>query len=259
MNDERIADLIQAELDDRLSDAERHELDALLRDPAARALRDELHQTVAALSALSELEPPAALRRALRAALPTAAVTAAPASPSLIDRLRGSLGLPAVRTAGAFAAGLAVGAVAVGLGPGSSDLDMAALTGTMAGYETGSSDAIDRLIMELPGVEGSIGLHRRGGLYVIEYDLEAEQPVDVVTDYTGTDAKFNGFAHIGDSDTRAVAEGRQVRLTIDGHRRYAVFLSRPRGSAGEIEIGLYDGEALLHRDNLTVPAAANRR
>mgnify|MGYP007113699480 CR=1 FL=1 len=33
------ADLIQAELDDRLSDAERGELEALLQDPAARALR----------------------------------------------------------------------------------------------------------------------------------------------------------------------------------------------------------------------------
>jgi hypothetical protein len=258
MNDERIADLIQAELDDRLSDAERGELEALLQDPAARALRDEFHQAVAGLSALSELEPPAALRQALRGALP-AAGTVRPANPSVIERLIGCLAPPAVRIAGAFAAGLAVGVVAVGLGPGSSDLDMAALTGTMAGYETGSGDAVDRLTMELPGIEGSIGLHRRGGLYVIEYDLDAAQPVDVVTDYTGTDANFSGFAHIGDSDTRAVAEGRQVRLTIDGHRRYAVFLSRPRGGAGDIEIGLYDGDALLHRDNLTVPAAADRR
>ena len=258
MNDERIADLIQAELDDQLSDADRRELEALLQDPAARALRDEFHQTVAGLSALSELEPPAALRRALRSSFPAANSTVTP-SPSLLERLLGSLALPAVRTAGAFAAGLAVGVIAVGLVPGSSDLDMAALTGTMAGYEAESSDAVDRLTMDLPGVEGSIGLHRRGELYVIEYDLDADQPVEIVTDYTGTDANFSGFAHIGDSDTRAVAQGRQVRLTINGHRRYAVFLSRPQGSAGDIEIGLYDGDALLHRDNLTVPEATDRR
>lgn len=259
MNDERIADLIQAELDDRLSEADRRELEMLLQDPVARALRDEFHQTVASLSALDELEPPAALRQTLRSSLPAPAGTVIAERPSLLERLLGSLALPAVRTAGAFAAGLALGVVVVGLGPGSSGTDMAALTGTMAGYQAGSSDAIDQLTMELPGVEGSIALHRRGGLYVIEYDLAADQPVEIVTDYTGTDANFSGFAHIGDSDTRAVAQGRQVRLTIDGHRRYAVFLSRPRGSAGEIEIGLYDGDSLLHRDNLTVPATAKRQ
>jgi hypothetical protein len=129
----------------------------------------------------------------------------------------------------------------------------------MAAYEAGSDDAIDRLTMTSGGLAGSVGLHDRGALYVIEYDLETDRPVDVVTRYRGEEAAFNGFAHIGDSNTRAVAEGRRVSLTVEGHRRYAIFLSRPETEPGEVEIDFYAGDELLQRGSLRVPAVAQAR
>ena len=253
MTEERRLELIHAEIDGRISDPERAELDALLgTEPATRQLRDDLRIVADRLAELPQVEPPATLRQAIHAALPARARQ--DVGPRLGERLRSWLATPATfKLAGAFAAGLAVGAIVLSPDAG---MDLRQLTGTMAAYESGEDDAIARLTMDEPDVAGSVGIHHRGALYVIEYDLSTEQPVDVVTDYSGANASFNGFAHIGDSDTRAVAEGRRVRLTIDGHRRYAIFLRRPKGGEGQIEIGFYAGDKLLHSGNLRVPAVA---
>jgi hypothetical protein len=253
---ERELELIHGEIDGRLSDAERTELAALVAvDPEMRALRDDLRHVVEQLEDLPELEPPGALRRAIRGALPRQApADTAPASAPLAARLRRWLsGGETLRLAGVFAAGLAVGAIIIAPDAG---LGLRELTGTMAAYDAGRDDAVDRLTMDLSVVAGSVGLHDRGSMYVLEYDLDTERPIEVVTAYSGEEGAFNGFAHIGDSNTRAVAEGRRVWLTVDGHRRYAIFLSRPRTQEGEIEIDFYAGEELLHRGSLRVPAMA---
>ena len=253
---ERGLELIHGEIDGRLTDAERAELAALVAaDPEARALREDLGRVVEQLEDLPELEPPGALRRAIRGALPgSPAMGPSAESPPPAARLRQWLsGGETLRLAGVFAAGLAVGAVVLAPDAG---LGLRELTGTMAAYDAGRDDAVDRLTMDLSGLAGSVGLHDRGSMYVIEYDLDTERPIEVVTAYNGDEGAFNGFAHIGDSDTRAVAEGRRVWLTVDGHRRYAIFLSRPRSQEGEIEIDFYAGEELLHRGSLRVPAAA---
>jgi hypothetical protein len=252
--EDRRLELINAEIDGRLSPSERAELEALLAaDPATLELRDDLRTVAEQLADLPELEPPGALRRAIRGAMSSAAAPPE-GEVSLASRLRHWLGAPAtLRLAGVFAAGLAVGAFVLAPDQG---LGLRGLSGTMAAYEAGADDAVDRLTMDEAGITGSVGIHDRGSLYVIEYDLTAEEPVEVVTAYKGSDASFNGFAHIGDGDTRAVAEGQRVWLSVDGHRRYAIFLSRPESQAGEVEIDVYAGDRLLHRGNLRVPAVA---
>ena len=69
MNDEqRLLELIQADLDGRLDGAEKAELARrLLADPAARRLQGELRQTDTLLRDLPQAQPPDELTSAIRA------------------------------------------------------------------------------------------------------------------------------------------------------------------------------------------------
>ena len=65
MPDDRMLELLNAEIDGELSAAERAELSQrLLNDPQARTAREELRRTCTGLDALPRAEPPAELRNA---------------------------------------------------------------------------------------------------------------------------------------------------------------------------------------------------
>jgi len=71
MLDDRMLELLNAEIDDALSASERAELSRrLLNEPEARAARVELRRACSGLDALPLAEPPADLRERILAALP---------------------------------------------------------------------------------------------------------------------------------------------------------------------------------------------
>ncbi|MFB3063147.1 MAG: anti-sigma factor, partial [Gammaproteobacteria bacterium] len=68
MNEHKYMDLIQAELDDQLSDGQRAELDTLLRESAeARADREEYRDLAGLLRQVPSRQPPESVRQCILA------------------------------------------------------------------------------------------------------------------------------------------------------------------------------------------------
>ena len=150
-DDQRLQELIQADLDGRLDGADKAELARrLLADPSARRLQDELRRTDTLLRDLPSAEPPGDLRPAVQEAL------------GLSNHNRGGRRVADGGVGFRLAAAVVAGVVVVGLGYGllSERQDTTALQGSVAAGATpvatlqaGSGQVVIRL--EETGADGT--------------------------------------------------------------------------------------------------------
>ena len=253
MIDQRVENLIHADLDGEMTGEQTAELDAALTaDPAAKAFRLELRQIADVIEETPPVEPPPGLGRAIRAALPQPAPAA---RGGLFDWLRSAWPAP-LAYGGVFAAGALAAVAVLDITPEMTGggLDIGALSGTMARYESGQTAAVDRITFGPDDFSGTVELHKRDGMYVIEYDLRSTRPLHVATEYQGAGNAFRGFAGLGDEQVlTTTADGRALVLTIDGRGEYAVFLSDEQTSGARIDVRVLDGDRLLQRGSLELP------
>lgn len=247
-------ELINAVVDGEADDEQRRELEALLAaDEEARAAHDELAELASMLNAVEAIPPPAELRyQILDACRPKTR------DPGLRGLWSGIWSAPAVRYAGAFAAGAALAAVFI-----SSDRisqtafdDVTGLVGTISrSVDDQYGDA--RLTLSRNEIAGTVVSRREGPLMVIDFDLVSSGPIDIVADFSRGDIWFNGFAQLENPGTSVHADVGKVTLRMQGKRRYAVFLYN--GSAGPATVNLkffIDGR-LLAEENLRFGEAKN--
>jgi anti-sigma factor RsiW len=173
--------LIQAEIDGELDGRQRAELArALLADPAAQALREELRRLCAALDALEDVDPPRQLRQSILDALPQS-IRAPAWSWWPAPRLR-----YAALIAGVFAAGTIVYETLNGPPPTVRDV-----AGTMAAADIPTT--VDTVRLGNGAVVGRVSLYRNRAGLGLEFELVAEAPVDVLVASEGHTLRVNGL------------------------------------------------------------------
>lgn len=224
---ERTMQLINADIDGELSQAEQLELESILESSAeARAMKAELLKLNNLMSKLPAQQPP----------------------PDLKDRILQTSKLPVQKptfsisgwfasfqpaTAGlAFAAGLLL---TVGFYELSSDRlvsgDAVSMVGTMvAGQGSGPALLKDDMILKGDGFSGSISLRESAGVYVLNFDLDSESKTEVEVGLDDTGFSFGGFAEVkGDAKTvfdSVTMSGGALRVVNQGHQQFAVFLRK---------------------------------
>jgi hypothetical protein len=189
MIDERNIELIHADLDGELSREERAELArVLLANPEARALRDELSRLFGELARLDEVSPPAGLTTSVLARIPAAG----PARRwGVISG--GWDGRAALRYAAVFVGGLLTSAAVFQLGRhGAVAPDVSELVGTIGGHDIAAQQTpADRIRLELDQVDGTINSWELGSQLVLELDLRAREPVEVVAHHGDQTVRFS--------------------------------------------------------------------
>lgn len=253
--EQKYIELINADIDGEIRAADRAELDAFLaRSEEGRALHAELQELGRTLNALDALEPPPHLRRTIMNALPASSAAPRKSRGFMLTLME----LPALRYAASFAAGAVLTMSVVGSKKISDEAfdDVTGLVGTISDPAS-LGPAADSLEIEISEVAGTVNLRSAGTLLVLDFDLAASKAVEIVADYSDKSIWFNGFAQLESSGTSVSAEVGEVTLSMEGKRRYAVFLHNQSGR--DVEIGLKfmsDGE-LLHASTLNYAAANN--
>ncbi len=237
MIDERKVELINAELDGELSPGERAELaQVLLADPEARAFREELRSLSGELAKLENVIPPADFATSVLSALRSRRA----ANPAVPSARRWQSG-PALRYAAVFVGGLLASTLLLRLAmhdearPAVSEL--VGTIGGQGGTERGAP--IDRIDVALTQVRGTVNSYRIGTQLVVELDLTATEPVEVV---------------LGNGDqTMRVSLGSQPNA---GPERMLWLPDDPPGGR-QIDIQVYGGGRLLHRAALRSSGAVD--
>ena len=244
--DERIAELIQLDVDGELDEAGREELQPILaQSETARQFQQEMQRVAGLMNQAPELDPPA----------------------SLHHRILSSIDLPAKEGLMEWAAdwfrpvsyGLAVAAgvlLAVGidqLGP-EDPADMGNLVGSMV-------NSSGRLAVEPAGVltireqqlQGSINLKPLGEAWAIEFDLQTSREVEVSINLESAGLGFGGVA---DPDSRIdllEVSGGTVRVMNQGSHPFVLFVrgkARQDGRPHEIGISVSQAGQMIYQGTL---------
>jgi hypothetical protein len=228
MIEDRHVELIHAELDGELTPEQRAELSRLLlANPEARVQRDQLARVFGALERLEQEAPPPGFSDSV-----LAAIGIVPASPQ--STRRSWYTAPAFRYAAVFVAGLLLAALL--FGPGARQVvhpDVSDLVGTIGQRAGDHGSAIDRVELDLVQVRGVVNSYQVDGQLVVELDLKASEPIEVVARHAG----------------------RTVHMSL-GHRSDAmaervIWLPTAQGDAGSgVELEIYGGDQLIHRGSL---------
>jgi len=229
MIEDRHIELIHAELDGELTSEQRAELSrVLLANPEARSLRDELNRLFGALAQLEDVEPPRELHASVLTAID------AQSGPARSVRRSWYAG-PVFRYAAVFLGGLLASAILLGpgarqaAGPGVSDL-----VGTIGGqHAAGRGAPIDRVELDLAQVSGAVNSYQLDGQLVVELDLMANEPIEVVATHGGQTVHFSLGSQPDTSPERVIW--------------------LPTGKSqteAAVQIEVYGGGRLLHRDSL---------
>lgn len=234
MHDDRLNELLNAELDGELDGAGQAELERLLSASAeARARREELRRVADALSHLKPVEPPADFASSVFAALRPNGAKVVPFRGAVPKAQR--RWVPYV---GALAAGVALGAIglSVWLAP-RAEFDAASLAGTMTDpTHRAAGKVLDRVAVDSNGLTGSASLHEADGLWVVEFDLNSAAPVEVLAIYDGTLVRLQGFVRPQPTSEAVLAGPGRLSFVNEGAQRAAIYLRPADAAAGQVRL-----------------------
>jgi len=234
MLNERITDLIQADIDGELTDHDRAELSrALLQSQEARKFRDDMIRINGLMASIPSLDPPFGLQHKI--------INAIKLPKRVQFSARTSRWLQPASYALALAAGVVMGIGLAQMSPRETQ-DLSTVVGTMLSQpESQHGSAGESLAIRLDYVQGNIKRSYLDHAMALEFDLTSDEPVEVTIDLSGTGMRFGGFA---DQDFASalekfeVSDGK-VHLRSSGNQQYVVFLRNgPEGAERSQDIGI---------------------
>jgi hypothetical protein len=250
--DPKYFELIQADIDGEIDDTGKAELENFLADSEeGRAVYGELETLCRSLDGMPTIDPPAHLRHVLLNQAPIRA--ASRPSPGLLQRLFSG---PALGYVGMFAAGVALTLALVDSDQISRSAfdDVTGLVGTIADSEFAVPEH-GTISVDKSEVAGTVTLRSTGPILIVDFDLSARQPVEIVAAYSDKTIWFNGFAQLESSGTSVAAEAGAVTLNMDGKRRYAVYLNNPGMRPATIDLRFMADDQVIHEAQLSFSEA----
>lgn len=261
MLDQRIMELINADIDGVLGQQERRELQSVLdASPEAVTFRLELLELNNAFHNLPELDPPPTLARDILAQIEL------PARRKLFDFVGFLAELNPAAAGLAFAAGLLLTVGFYEMGTRNvTQQDIVNMVGTMvAGDQVkipiegdGAPDQGGRLVLDLEGLSGTVSLNVSENGQALEFDLDSSQVIEIELGLEQAGLVVSGFAQDdrGDGtfiDTLELAGG-TMRVVNQGKHHFVVFLRPTPGTDGQgkkINIGISRGGERVYENTL---------
>jgi hypothetical protein len=239
MIEPRLEDLVQREVDRQTTPEESRALQELAERRAdVSAYLERIRGVSRQLEAMEPIEPPPDLMEEVMRT-----VRRTPHAPPVgwLETLRLALRPTTLRYAGAFAGGIALGALVVALA-GTSPLsrnDRPALSGTMLpGDRRAGLATVDHARLEVEGVRADALARAGGGLVEVELQLASDRAVDVSLGFDGRTLSPVSFerSRPGDDDVRLGAD--QVQLRHVGQGRYVFRLETREASPSVLRLKL---------------------
>jgi hypothetical protein len=250
----KYVELMNADLDGEISDAERIDLAKFLEaNPEAAAMRAKLGELCGALDEMGQMDPPPHLKYAILDSLKKSGGSSRGRVKSGGLGLRQLFAMPALRHAFTFGAGAFL-TFALISSDRISDQAFDDVTGLVGTISDSAPDATGQNTIRLTSNEiaGMVSTHVAGSLNVVDFNLAAEGPVEIIAEFSGHELWFKGFAQLESDDTRIIADEGMVRMHIQGRNRYALYLQHTNDIDTTVTFKFYSAGNLIHEDSLII-------
>jgi hypothetical protein len=247
----KYVELMNADLDGEISDAERIDLAEYLEaNPEAAKFRSELGELCGSLDELEQVEPPPHLKYAILDSLQKPRPAQRESAGFEWQQL---LGLPVLRHAVTFAAGAFLTFALISSNQISDQAfdDVTGLVGTISesAQEATGQNTIRLTSNEIAGI---VSVQAAGSLNVINFNLAAEGPVEIVAEFSDHDLWFKGFAQLESDNARILADEGVVKMHIQGRNRYALYLQHTNDIDAPVNFRFYAAGNLIHEAELMI-------
>ena len=242
MLDERLAELIQADVDGELGPEQRAEVtQALEQSEEARVYHSEMLRVARLMTETPEQDPPWGLRQRILDSIELPAMSAGWFRPA-------SYGM-------AMAAGVVLAVGVLSIAP-MGNKELGSLVGTMVSngqdIPRGAEAGLD---INHPEIKGQVWLKNLDEAWVVEFDLESKGAVDVTIDLNNTGMRFGGYAdqagYTGEEQLQV--SGGEVRVVNQGTRHFVLFLRsipEQQVSPQEIRIAMNRQGEMIYQGSL---------
>lgn len=245
--EQKFTDLIYADIDGEISEAEKAELQAFLSDNAeGRALHDELASLCNTLDSVEQEAPPPYMRHIIMNSVPP--TRSKEESPGFLQIL---LATPALKYAVTFAAGVFLTLSMLSSSEISNQTfdEVTGLVGTVA--EPVNTTFARSVTLSETDIAGTVSLRSAGTLMILDFDLVSTDHIEVQADYTDKTIWFNGFAQLESEGTTVSAGTGRVRLSMEeGKRRYAVYLQNKGARSTTLSLRFLADGKVVHQAKL---------
>ncbi len=243
---ERIAELVQADVDGFIDESDRAELDAALEVSAdARAFRQETLQLTNILAAVPELDPPTGLHGRI---LDSIELPSARQLPIWLTGL-----FQPISYGMAVAAGMVIMVGVLNFLPLNDD-EMTNLVGAMVQEGDGlPSTSQGQLGVDLETVQGTILLKNLGGAMALQFDIVSAEPVKIGVNLGESGLEFGGFANDAGGVREIEVSGGNVQVTNQGTHQFVVFLRPIDGvdtGARNLEVSISQNELRIFKGSI---------
>jgi hypothetical protein len=251
--EQRVIDLLNAELDDELSVAERRELEEMLAaSAAARAAREELQIVNKALRGLPQVEPPEYLQESIERQVRLPAGDAASGG----SQRTGWLSSNSLRAGAALAAAvvLTVAVVQMDIGP-IDDLDEQDLVGTV--IQPQDSILLDKATIANELFIGRVELRESEDFYLLKLHLASTARIDTNVNFSGLGLQFAGLDGAQGEDAVSHPEDEVVVISSLGKRDFGLKLRPGRDTLVDrpvaMELEFFVDGSLVDEKSLGLP------
>jgi hypothetical protein len=258
--DPKIEELMWLEIDETISPSDREVLNAYVVSHAdAREHLAQLRQMASLFGQVGEIDPPSELRGRILRALENATAPVAERV-GILDRFGAFFTpRPVWRFAVVAAAGIFIGVLGYHLfrqGPGTpGSLDISQLYGTVNVKGVGHNGPALRI--DLPGIVGTVAVHRDASRVFSQLDLTSEREVEVVLEYGGSPLGFAGGKPTGHPLNQVAVQDGQVHVRNRGSGTYQFLFTQSDDPASPIVVKvlspegsvLYEGKAPVFSAN----------
>lgn len=248
----KYVELMNAEIDGEISDADRADLERHLEtNPDAVTMHAELAELCGTLDDMGQMDPPPHLKYAILDSLKTSDDRATRKS-SGFD-WRAVFAAPVLHHTVTFAAGAFLTFALVSSNQLSSDAfdDVTGLVGTIS-ETTPKASSKNSIRLTSSVLAGMVSLSREGSLNVVDFNLKAEGPVEIVASFSDRDLWFKGFAQLENDNTRILSDEGQVSMHTQGRNRYALYLQHTSEIDAPVNFKFYAAGSLIHEADLVI-------
>ena len=249
----KYVELMNADIDGEISGAERIDLQEYLEsNPEAAALRADLAALCGELDEMGQMDPPPHLKYAILDSLQKAKPTRETGQASGFQ-WKQIFAAPILRHSVTFAAGAFLTFALISSNQISNQAfdDVTGLVGTISDSAPAASDQ-NSIRLTSSELAGMVSVHLAGSLNVVDFDLAAEGPVEIVAEFSDHELWFKGFAQLENDNTRILADEGIVRMHTQGRNRYALYLQHTSDIDAPVNFKFYAAGNLIHEADLVI-------
>ena len=132
--------------------------------------------------------------------------------------------------------------------------DVTGLVGTMS--EPAPAGARNNTIkLTSNEIAGTVSVRNDNSLKVVDFNLAAGGPVEIVASYGSQRVSFKGFAQLQDDNASVSISDGLVRMKMQGTNRYAMYLQHAGNVDSRVSFQFYASGLLIHEAGLMLHAA----